>query len=50
MFLNLVTGDFELFKVPVPYGHIWDSFMRVFLGISIWNNYWCSTRIIHGIK
>jgi taurine transport system permease protein len=31
--LKLVTGDFELFKVPVPYGHIWDSFMRVFLGL-----------------
>ena len=31
--LKIVTGDFELFKVPVPYGHIWDSFMRVFLGL-----------------
>ena len=31
--LKLVTGDFELFKIPVPYGHIWDSFMRVFLGL-----------------
>ena len=31
--LKLVTGDFELFKLPVPYGHIWDSFMRVFLGL-----------------
>ncbi len=31
--LKLVTGDFELFKVPVPYGHIWDSFLRVFLGL-----------------
>ncbi len=31
--LNLVTGNFKLFKVPVPYGHIWDSFMRVFLGL-----------------
>ena len=31
--LKFVTGDFELFKVPVPYGHIWDSFMRVFLGL-----------------
>jgi len=31
--LKVVTGDFELFKVPVPYGHIWDSFMRVFLGL-----------------
>ncbi len=31
--LKFVTGDFDLFKVPVPYGHIWDSFMRVFLGL-----------------
>ncbi len=31
--LKFVTGDFKLFKVPVPYGHIWDSFLRVFLGL-----------------
>ena len=31
--LKIVTGDFNLFKVPVPYGHIWDSFLRVFLGL-----------------
>ncbi len=31
--LKVVTGDFKLLKVPVPYGHIWDSFMRVFLGL-----------------
>ncbi len=31
--LKLATGDFKLFKVPVPYGHIWDSFLRVFLGL-----------------
>ena len=31
--LKVVTGDFKLFKFPVPYGHIWDSFMRVFLGL-----------------
>ncbi len=30
---KIVTGDFKLFKVPVPYGHIWDSFLRVFLGL-----------------
>ena len=24
--LKIVTGDFKLFKIPVPYGHIWDSF------------------------
>ena len=31
--LMIVTGDFKLFKIPVPYGHIWDSFLRVFLGL-----------------
>ena len=31
--LKFVTGDFKLFKIPVPYGHIWDSFLRVFLGL-----------------
>ena len=31
--LKIVSGDFKLFKVPVPYGHIWDSFLRVFLGL-----------------
>ena len=33
--LDIVTGEFELFKIPIPYGHIWDSFLRVFLGLSI---------------
>ena len=31
--LSLVTGEFELFKIPIPTGHIWDSFLRVFLGL-----------------
>ncbi len=31
--LKVVTGDFKMFKIPVPYGHIWDSFLRVFLGL-----------------
>ena len=31
--LNIVTGEFEAFKIPVPIGHIWDSFLRVFLGL-----------------
>ena len=31
--LNVVTGNFEAFKIPVPVGHIWDSFLRVFLGL-----------------
>ena len=31
--LNFVTGEFNLFKIPVPTGHIWDSFLRVFLGL-----------------
>ena len=29
--LSFVTGDFDLFKIPIPTGHIWDSFLRVFL-------------------
>ena len=31
--LNIVSGEFELFKIPIPTGHIWDSFLRVFLGL-----------------
>ncbi len=33
--LDIVTGEFETFKIPVPTGHIWDSFLRVFLGLSL---------------
>jgi len=33
--LDIVTGKFEAFKIPVPSGHIWDSFLRVFLGLSL---------------
>ena len=33
--LNVVTGEFEAFKIPVPSGHIWDSFLRVFLGLML---------------
>jgi len=33
--LNIVTGEFKLFKIPIPYGHIWDSFLRVFMGLTI---------------
>ncbi|MBO6485026.1 MAG: ABC transporter permease [Pelagibacteraceae bacterium] len=33
--LDIVTGEFEAFKIPVPTGHIWDSFLRVFLGLSL---------------
>ena len=31
--LNIVTGEFKAFKIPVPTGHIWDSFLRVLLGL-----------------
>ena len=31
--LSFVTGDFKFFKIPIPTGHIWDSFLRVFLGL-----------------
>ena len=30
---NVVTGEFTSFKIPIPTGHIWDSFLRVFLGL-----------------
>ncbi|MDC0435945.1 ABC transporter permease subunit [Candidatus Pelagibacter sp.] len=33
--LSVTTGDFRLFKIPVPMGHIWDSFLRVFLGLML---------------
>ena len=33
--LSLASGEFKLFKIPVPMGHIWDSFLRVFLGLVI---------------
>jgi len=33
--LKIVTGEFNLFKIPIPMGHIWDSFLRVFLGLVI---------------
>jgi len=32
--LDIVKGEFEAFKIPVPTGHIWDSFLRVFLGLT----------------
>jgi len=31
--LDIVTGEFKAFSIPVPSGHIWDSFLRVFLGL-----------------
>jgi len=30
---NIVTGEFKAFKIPIPTGHIWDSFLRVLLGL-----------------
>ena len=33
--LDVVTGEFDAFKIPVPTGHIWDSFLRVFLGLTL---------------
>ena len=33
--LDIVTGEFKAFKIPIPAGHIWDSFLRVFLGLSL---------------
>jgi len=31
--LDIASGEFNAFKIPVPTGHIWDSFLRVFLGL-----------------
>ena len=31
--LNIATGNFPSFTVPVPTGHIWDSIMRVLTGL-----------------
>jgi len=33
--LDIVTGEFKAFKIPVPTGHIWDSFLRVLLGLTL---------------
>jgi len=33
--LDIVSGEFKAFKIPVPTGHIWDSFLRVFLGLTL---------------
>lgn len=30
---NFVTGNYELFSVPIPSGHIWDSLLRVVAGL-----------------
>lgn len=32
---NFVTGNYNLFSVPVPMGHIWDSILRVLSGLFI---------------
>ena len=48
--LKIVTGDFKLFKIPVPYGHIWDSFLRGIPWIGIWDNYRSTTWFIYGFK
>ncbi len=31
--LYIATGEFKSFGIPVPSGHIWDSFLRVLLGL-----------------
>ncbi len=30
---NFATGNYELFSIPIPAGHIWDSFLRVIAGL-----------------
>lgn len=31
--LAFATGDYDSFKIPVPMGHVWDSLVRVLLGL-----------------
>ena len=33
--LDFAQGQFNSFSIPIPSGHIWDSFLRVFLGLSL---------------
>lgn len=33
--LKIATGDFHAFSIPIPSGHIWDSFLRVILGLGL---------------
>ncbi len=33
--LDIATGDFRAFSIPIPSGHIWDSFLRVILGLGL---------------
>ena len=48
--LKIVTGDFNLFKIPVPYGHIWDSFFKSFLRFSFWNINWGTFGLFMGLN
>jgi len=33
--LDIATGEFDAFAIPIPSGHIWDSFLRVILGLGL---------------
>lgn len=33
--LDIATGNFTAFSIPIPSGHIWDSFLRVILGLGL---------------
>jgi taurine transport system permease protein len=33
--LDIATGEFSAFAIPIPSGHIWDSFLRVILGLGL---------------
>ena len=33
--LDIATGEFKAFANPIPSGHIWDSFLRVILGLGL---------------
>ena len=48
--LSFVTGDFELFKIPIPNRSYLGFFFKSISWISCRYNNWCSSRIVHGSK
>ena len=48
--LNIATGEFKLFKIPIPMGHIMGLFFKSIFRISSWYNIWCTLRFIYGSK
>ena len=48
--LNVVTGEFKLFKIPSSHGSYMGFFFKSSFRFSTWNNFWCTARIIYGFK